>query len=95
MRAGPSAGGLIGGSSCWRRWSAQNGPTLAKPLVADELGDSRNMIAKWFNPKATTNSRAFSAMAALAPRQADPQTAKEIAPAGQRSPQDRVAGLLV
>ena len=86
-----ASGGCQNGTGILRRWNAQSDPTLAKPIVADELGDNRNMVARWFNPKATTNSRAFSAMAALAPTKADPETTREIAAAEDLFQQGRLA----
>jgi outer membrane protein assembly factor BamD (BamD/ComL family) len=82
--AGCQNGGVL------RRWNAQRDPTLAKPITEDELGDNRNMVAKWFNPKATTNTRAFNAMTALAPKKADPETLKEIAAAEDLFQQGRL-----
>ena len=86
-----AAGGCQNGTGVLRRWNMQKDPTLAKPITEDELGDNRNMVAKWFNPKATSNSRAFTATAALAPRKADPETLKEIAAAEDLFQQGRLA----
>lgn len=89
--AAVASGGCQNGTGILRRWNAQSDPTLAKPIVDDELGDNRNMIAKWFNPKATMNSRAFNAMTALAPTKADPETTREIAAAEDLFQQGRLA----
>ncbi len=84
--------GCQGGTGVLRRWNAQNDPTLAKPITADELGDDRNMVARWFNPKATAKvGGAFTAAQALAPTKADPETQAEIAAAEDLFQQGRLA----
>ncbi len=86
-----ASAGCQTGPGVLRRWNAQSDPTLAKPIVADELGDDRNMVARWFNPKAAASSRAFNAMTALAPAKADPETTREIAAAEDLFQQGRLA----
>src|SRR5689334_6176734 len=43
--------GCQSGSGILRRWSAQTDDGLARPITTDEVGDSRNMIARWLNPQ--------------------------------------------
>lgn len=83
--------GCQGGTGILRRWRMQDDPTLAKPITIDELGDDRNMIARWINPKAGRGSAVtLNATRALAPSKPDPETQAEITAAEDLFQQGRL-----
>lgn len=74
-----AATGCQGGTGVLRRWNLQNDPTLAKPITEDELGDNRNLVARWLSPgKGTPSGGTYNARQALAPTKPDPGTEAEI-----------------